>query len=69
MKMEIWASAKLHNSDGELKCGVNCVGELFLGDNSSGCNAKDTTENREKILEMFFKEITDEVMGYNYRKD
>ena len=69
MKTEIWAKAKLHNSDGELRCGVNLVGDLFLGDNSSGCNLKDTPENRMKILEMFFKEITDEVMGYNYGKD
>lgn len=36
-----------------LQCGVNDYGELFLGDNKSGYNLKDTPENREYILNDF----------------
>lgn len=36
-----------------LQCGVNDHGELFLGDNKSGYNLRDTPENRERILADF----------------
>lgn len=36
-----------------LACGINDYGELFLGDNKSGCNLPDTPENRERILRDF----------------
>lgn len=36
-----------------LSCGINDWGELFIGDNKSGANLPDTSENREYILEQF----------------
>ena len=36
-----------------LQCGVNDYGELFLGDNKSGYNLRDTPENRERIVADF----------------
>lgn len=36
-----------------LSCGVNDWGELFIGDNKSGANFPDTSENRNYILELF----------------
>jgi hypothetical protein len=36
-----------------LQCGVNDYDELFLGDNKSGYNLRDTPENRERILADF----------------
>ena len=36
-----------------LSCGVNDLGDLFLGDSRSGYNLKDTPENRERIIADF----------------
>ena len=36
-----------------LSCGINDDGDLFLGNDSSGYNLKDTPENREYILNDF----------------
>lgn len=33
-----------------LSCGINDSGELFMGDNASGYNLKDTEENRNYII-------------------
>jgi hypothetical protein len=45
--MEIWKSYK------GLECGINDDGDLFLGDDRSGYNLRDTPENRECILKDF----------------
>ena len=39
--------------DGDLSCGINAEGDLFLGTSTSGYNLPDTPENREYILEDF----------------
>lgn len=36
-----------------LSCGVNDLGDLFLGDSRSGYNLKDTPYNRDYILSDF----------------
>ena len=43
----IWKSYK------GLECGINADGNLFLGDDRSGYNLPDTTENREFVLADF----------------
>lgn len=45
--MEIWKKF------GTLECGINDDGDLFLGDDRSGYNLRDTPENRERIVEDF----------------
>lgn len=42
-------------SEGELSCGVNNDGDLYLGDSKSGYCLKDTPENRDVILKEFDK--------------
>ena len=36
-----------------LQCGINDFGDLFLGDDRSGYNLPDTSENRKRILADF----------------
>lgn len=36
-----------------ISCGVNDLGDLFLGDSRSGYNMKDTPENRYRIIADF----------------
>jgi hypothetical protein len=47
--MEIW----LKDEKTGIECGLNDDGELFLGDDKSGFNAKDTPKNRERIINEF----------------
>ena len=47
MKIKIWKECN------GLKCGINAYGDLFLGDDKSGYNLRDTPENRERILKDF----------------
>ena len=36
-----------------LRCGITDTGILFLGDNRSGYNLRDTPENRDRIMRDF----------------
>lgn len=45
----------MFKSEGELSCGVNDDGNLYLGDSRSGYSLKDTPENREVVIEEFDK--------------
>ena len=41
------------NKETGLQCGVNDYGNLFLGNDRSGCILPDTLENRERVLAEF----------------
>lgn len=47
--MTVWKENKATG----LSCGINDLGELFLGDDESGYNLPDTPDNREFILAEF----------------
>ena len=47
--MEIW----LKDEKTGIECGINSCGELFLGDNRSGFNLRDTPKNRERLINEF----------------
>ena len=49
--MKVW----LKDEETGVECGVNRDGDLFLGDDRSGCNLPDTSENRERILSAFYR--------------
>lgn len=49
MAIKIW----LKDEKTGIECGINKDGELFLGDNKSGYNLRDTKENREYIINDF----------------
>ena len=38
-----------------LKCGINDYGDIFLGDDKSGYNLRNTRRNRKRILNDFKK--------------
>lgn len=44
-----------------LSCGINDEGELFFGDSESGYNLKDTSENREFILNDWMDETGEDL--------
>jgi len=47
--MEIWLIDKKTG----IECGLNSDGDLFLGDDKSGYNLRDTKENRKRIINDF----------------
>ncbi|GEM_PF-2399945 len=47
--METW----LKDEKTGIECGINCDGDLFLGDDKSGYNLRDTSENRERVINDF----------------
>ena len=49
MKIEVW----MEDEKTGIKCGLNCDGKLFLGDNKSGYNLHDNPENRERVINDF----------------
>lgn len=49
MTIKIW----LRDENTGIECGINKDGELFLGNNKSGYNLRDTKENREYIINDF----------------
>lgn len=49
MKIEVW----MKDEKTGIECGLNGDGDLFLGDNYSGYNLRDTPENRERIINDF----------------
>ena len=49
MTIKVW----LRDEKTGIECGINKDGELFLGNNKSGYNLKDTKENREYIINDF----------------
>jgi hypothetical protein len=49
MKIEVW----IKDEKTGIECGLNCDGDLFLGDKESGYNLRDTPENRERIINDF----------------
>lgn len=51
MKMQIFKQS------GNLSCGINDDGDLFLGDNKSGFNLPDTPDYRDYILSLFEYEV------------
>ena len=49
MTIKVW----LRDEKTGIECGINKDGELFIGDNKSGYNLRDTKENREYIINDF----------------
>ena len=49
MTIKVW----LRDEKTGIECGINKDGELFLGNNKSGYNLRDTKENREYIINDF----------------
>ena len=47
--IEVW----MRDEKTGIECGLNSDGDLFLGDNNSGYNLRDTPENRERIINDF----------------
>ena len=57
--MEVW----LKDEKTGIECGINQCGELFLGDDRSGYNLRDTPENREKLISDFYRQTRRQIIA------
>jgi hypothetical protein len=52
-----------------LKCGINNYGELFLGDDKSGYNLRNTRRNRKRIRKDFKRCSLENVTFHGFQKN
>lgn len=55
---------RIFYKSGELACGVNDYGEVFLGDDKSGFNLPDNTANRIYVIDEFHKMLKEKGVSY-----
>ena len=52
-----------------LQCGINNYGDLFLGDDKSGYNLRDTRRNRKRIRKDFKRCSLENVIFHGFQQN